>query len=44
MQKGHFKRMPKSVAKPIRAILKAIKGEFETTDNQLDKMDNSIAD
>ena len=38
MQKNRLKRMPKSVHKPIRNVLKAIKKEIEQIDLQLDKL------
>ncbi|USD20441.1 IS110 family transposase [Microbulbifer variabilis] len=44
MQKNRLKRMPKSVHKPIQAILKAIKKELEGVDKQLDKLVNSVAE
>ncbi|BBM02964.1 IS110 family transposase [Microbulbifer sp. GL-2] len=44
MQKNRLKRMPKSVHKPIQAILKAIKKELEVIDKQLDKLVSSIAE
>ncbi|WP_444886883.1 hypothetical protein [Microbulbifer sp. JMSA008] len=43
MQKNRLKRMPKSVYKPIQAILKDIKKELEGVDKQLDKLVNSVA-
>ncbi|WHI52363.1 IS110 family transposase [Microbulbifer sp. MLAF003] len=44
MQKNRLKRMPKSVHKPIQAILKTIKKELEGIDKQLDKLVSSIAE
>ena len=44
MQKNRLKRMPKTVHKPIQAILKTIKQQIETIDKQLDKLINSIAE
>lgn len=44
MQKNRLKRMPKSVHKPIQAILKAIKKEMDSLDKQLDKLVDSIAE
>ncbi|WP_444884126.1 IS110 family transposase [Microbulbifer sp. PSTR4-B] len=44
MQKNRLKRMPKSVHRPIQAILKAIKKELEGVDKQLDKLVNSVAE
>ncbi|WP_444884631.1 IS110 family transposase [Microbulbifer sp. PSTR4-B] len=44
MQKNRLKRMPKSVHKPIQAILKVIKKELEGVDKQLDKLVNSVAE
>ena len=43
MQKNRLKRMPKTVHKPIQAILKTIKKEIDTIDRQLDKLVDSIA-
>ena len=43
MQKNRLKRMPKTVHKPIQAILKAIKKEIEAIDKQLDKLIDSCA-
>ena len=43
MQKNRLKRMPKTVHKPIQAILKTIKKEIDTIDKQLDKLVDSIA-
>lgn len=42
MQKNRLKRMPKSVHKPIQAILKSIKQELNKLDRQLDKMVDSL--
>ncbi|WP_444884511.1 IS110 family transposase [Microbulbifer sp. PSTR4-B] len=44
MQKNRLKRIPKSVHRPIQAILKAIKKELEGVDKQLDKLVNSVAE
>ena len=44
MQKNRLKRMPKSVHKPIQAILKTIKQQIESIDKQLDKLVNSVAE
>ena len=44
MQKNRLKRMPKSVHKPIQAILKTITKEIGNIDKQLDKFVNSIAE
>tara|TARA_R110002073_G_C9370581_1_gene572154 strand:+ start:233 stop:1174 length:942 start_codon:yes stop_codon:yes gene_type:complete len=44
MQKNRLKRMPKSVHKPIQAILKTIKSEIEKVDRQLDKLIESLAE
>ncbi len=44
MQKNRLKPMPKTVHKPIQAILKTIKKEIETIDKQLDKLVDSIAE
>ena len=43
IQKNRLKRMPKSVHKPIEAVLKTIKREVETIDKQLDKFIDTIA-
>ena len=43
MQKNRLKRMPKTVHKPIQAILKTIKKEIDIIDKQLDKLVDSIA-
>ena len=43
MQKNRLKRMPKTVHKPIQAILKTIKKEIDAIDRQLDKLVDSIA-
>ena len=43
MQKNRLKRMPKTVHKPIQAILKTIKKEIDTIDKQLDKLVDNIA-
>lgn len=42
MQKNRLKRMPKTVHKPIQAILKAIKKEIDTIDKQLSKLIDSV--
>jgi transposase len=44
MQKNRLKRMPKTVHKPIQAILKAIKKEIDTIDKQLNKLVDSVAE
>jgi transposase len=44
MQKNRLKRMPKSVHKPIQAILKTIKQELEKIDRQLGKLVDSMAE
>ena len=44
MQKNRLKRMPKTVHKPIQAILKAIKKEIDTIDKQLNKLIDSVAE
>jgi len=44
MQKNLLKRMPKTVHKPIQAILKAIKKEIDTIDKQLNKLVDSVAE
>ena len=44
MQKNRLKRMPKTVHKPIQAILKTIKQQIESIDKQLDKLVNSVAE
>ena len=44
MQKNRLKRMPKSVHKPIQAILKSIKKELAGIDKQLDKLVDSVAE
>ena len=44
MQKNRLKRMPKSVHKPIQAILNTIKKELTNIDRQLDKLVDSIAE
>ena len=43
MQKNRLKRMPKTVHKPIQAILKTLKKEIDNIDKQLDKLVDSIA-
>ncbi len=44
MQKNRLKRMPKSVHKPIQAILKAIKKELNAIDKQLNKLVDSVSE
>lgn len=44
MQKNRLKRMPKTVHKPIQAILKAIKKEIDTIDKQLNKLIDGVAE
>lgn len=42
MQKNRLKRMPKSVHKPINNVLKAIKKELVSIDQQLDKLIQAV--
>lgn len=42
MQKNRLKRMPKSVHKPIQAILKTVKKQSELIDQQLDKLIDEV--
>lgn len=44
MQKNRLKRMPKSVHKPIQAILKAVQKEIEGIDKKLTKLIDSCAE
>ncbi|WP_444895964.1 transposase [Microbulbifer sp. SSSA005] len=43
-QKNRLQRMPKSVHKPIQAILNTIKKELQGIDKQLDKLVNSVSE
>ncbi|WP_444893106.1 IS110 family transposase [Microbulbifer sp. TRSA001] len=44
MQKNRLQRMPKSVHKPIQAILNTIKKELQGIDKPLDKLVNSVSE
>lgn len=44
MQKNRLKRMPKTVHKPIQAILTTIKKELASLDKQIDKLVDSVSE